>query len=637
MIDIVARSLRLITDGAAKYPVKLPPGMASRHRLCTDMASAVKQLGYGGECGYNQLLYPTEPTTRGLLGFLVEKLPRSEEDAADDVLGANALLNRRILTNLSAWSKQPFVRHCCPNFAPSKDGKGPRAFDRRFRTRAFRSWPLSIEADAPPLPLQVPRNTDLAPSVLERACAGKVAEEALEALALGGDGEDATQASARAATAQQIRDAVSSAALLSNSDGNAGGASGDGAAVKAPTLNELLKDLMEGSDHHSKGAQRGTRFTHATDFGQEVATGAVGSDRLLAPVVASSSAAAASSDRGSEGGAAEVAMSAADAAKAKAENEQRARDADVASLEQGLEATEASLADGARSLALLQGRARQAEAELAAAEQQGSQLEKEVIVKSKTLEMLPKAQEHIVALEGLCAASAQKLMDLGSEWEKHRAPLVATLRAKRDFATTRRARCKAMVAEMQKCRGEMQAMAKEVRGKEDQAALLEDELAKLPQNVNRTLYTYRIMDIISSIAKQKKEIDKIITEVAAVQKEINSTSEKLSRAEVLADEKIFSYAKQEANKKDQQVVSCYRHFGDLRARFDDLVGVIEAVGKREAESSDLSRKTEQLQERVSKNNMARIVADLKQVQEENAGLVQQLRAMKAAAANQPGS
>ena len=51
----------------------------------------------------------------------------------------------------------------------------------------------------------------------------------------------------------------------------------------------------------------------------------------------------------------------------------------------------------------------------------------------------------------------------------------------------------------------------------------------------------------------------------------------------------------------------------------------------------MSRKTEQLQERVSKNNMARIVADLKQVQEENAGLVQQLRAMKAAAANQPGS
>ena len=60
MIDIVARALRLITDGGAKYPVKLPPGMASRHRLCTDMAAAVKALGYGGECGYLEQKYPTK-------------------------------------------------------------------------------------------------------------------------------------------------------------------------------------------------------------------------------------------------------------------------------------------------------------------------------------------------------------------------------------------------------------------------------------------------------------------------------------------------------------------------------------------------------------------------------------------------
>jgi chromosome segregation ATPase len=325
------------------------------------------------------------------------------------------------------------------------------------------------------------------------------------------------------------------------------------------------------------------------------------------------------------------ALSAAEAAKLKADAEQRARDAEVASLEQQLAATEAEVGGGARALGLLQDRARQADAELAAADHQALHLDRDVAVKAKTLEMLPLAAQHIAQLQGVCAASAQKLQDLGGEWEKHRAPLVASLRAKRDFATSRRARCKAMVAEMQKCRVEMQAMAKEVRAKEDQAAQLEDELAKLPQNVNRTLYTYRIMDIIGSIAKQKKEIDKIIAEVAAVQKDINATGEKLSRAEVLADEKIFSYAKQEAHKKDQQVVSCYRHFGDLRARFDDLVGVIEAVGKREADSRDLSRKTEQLAERVSKNNTARIVEDLRQVQQENAGLVQQLRALKAAA------
>ena len=38
--------------------------MAARHRLCTEMANKVKSIGYNGECGYNQLLYPSEATTR---------------------------------------------------------------------------------------------------------------------------------------------------------------------------------------------------------------------------------------------------------------------------------------------------------------------------------------------------------------------------------------------------------------------------------------------------------------------------------------------------------------------------------------------------------------------------------------------
>ena len=53
----------------------------------------------------------------------------------------------------------------------------------------------------------------------------------------------------------------------------------------------------------------------------------------------------------------------------------------------------------------------------------------------------------------------------------------------------------------------------EVRSKEAQAKALREEESKLPRDVNRTLYTYRIMDIIASVAKQKREIHKIIREI----------------------------------------------------------------------------------------------------------------------------
>jgi coiled-coil domain-containing protein 22 len=268
------------------------------------------------------------------------------------------------------------------------------------------------------------------------------------------------------------------------------------------------------------------------------------------------------------------------------------------------------------------------EAELTARETELASLEKEVIVKTKTLEMLPKAGENAEKLQQVVNGSARKLEELGIEWEKHRLPLISQLRTKRDSASGRKARCKAMVEEMKKCRVEMQAMANEVRVKEEAMKLLSEELAKMPKNVNRTLYTYRIMDIISSIAKQKKEIDKIILEIANVQKDINATGEKLHRAEALADEKIFSTAKLEANKKDAAMVDAYRHFSDIRAKFDELVTCISDIGKRETDARNLETKTEQLAERVSKNNTERILNDLKQVQEENAGLVNQIRSLK---------
>lgn len=254
---------------------------------------------------------------------------------------------------------------------------------------------------------------------------------------------------------------------------------------------------------------------------------------------------------------------------------------------------------------------------------------KEVLIKTKTLEMLPKAGENAEKLQQVVNASAKKLEDLGTEWEKHRLPLITQLRSKRDGASDRKAKCKLMVEEMKKCRVEMQAMANEVRVKEEAMKLLSEELAKMPKNVNRTLYTYRIMDIISSIAKQKKEINKIISEIANVQKDINATGEKLHRAEALADEKIFSTAKLEANKKDTAMVEAYRHFSDIRAKFDELVTCISDIGKREHDARTLETKTEQLAERVSKNNTERILTDLAQVQEENAGLVSQIRALKA--------
>jgi hypothetical protein len=52
-----------------------------------------------------------------------------------------------------------------------------------------------------------------------------------------------------------------------------------------------------------------------------------------------------------------------------------------------------------------------------------------------------------------------------------------------------------------RCREEMVAMMQELKDKQEKSQVLLEEVSKLPRNINRTMYTYRIMDIIASIGR----------------------------------------------------------------------------------------------------------------------------------------
>ena len=119
VVDVVAKSLFLISEGEMKFSSKLPPNVASRHRICTNMAAKVKELGFVGTMGYNQLLYPSESEIKDLIFWLVQKLPRTEEDSAEEALGANALLNKRITDALKTWVGSTWKLPFCTKGTPA--------------------------------------------------------------------------------------------------------------------------------------------------------------------------------------------------------------------------------------------------------------------------------------------------------------------------------------------------------------------------------------------------------------------------------------------------------------------------------------------------------------------------------------
>lgn len=602
LVSIVARSVMLIDAAEERegrqLPQRLPSGAASRHRLCTQIAARLKELGFEGEIGYNQLLYPNESSTRAVLTWLVDRLPRTDEEggAAQEALDASTALRQRMAESIGKWTRNNW-RLLTVRGTPSSEQR-------------WQSWTLGPDFSKTPLvSRQVPSGADMLPSLLELATVNAIATARAEAAALDVDLlDDAGE-----------RDTVQAATIDARLMGPVSQVDfGWGKRDAMPSLRNMLQSLESaagGTERAEGGSSQLGRLAHAAWFkhGDDVAS-------QRAEVKATDEAVPDAMPAGEDDSSVQESSPVQETSVVS----RLTQELEKLGEEYQIERRKAGRSESEREHA--ERRAVEVVAELEAARKAKSSLEHDYVVRRKTLEMLPESATAIAKLREICAASQQRLAELEAEWERHRTPLERKIAEKRTERTRRRARARSMVDEMKRCRAEMQQMVLDVADKDERAKLLEAEYAKMPKNVNRTLYTYRIMDIIGSIAKQKTEIRKIIEDIRVVQKNNNKTGEVLRRTEAVADESVYSLVN--AQKSDPAMVQSYRYLTDLRQLFETLVDIISETGSKDREARDYEAKRKQLQSRVDANNLKRILDDLQQVRTENENILLQLKASR---------
>jgi len=251
-----------------------------------------------------------ENQTRELLKWLVDKLPRSEEEGAQEALGANALMNRRIVQSLKEWKSKPWKLQFC--------SKGT-VLRNVYETRQFRTIPGLLEKRGPDgaqmKTMQVFQQAaeskiSVESSLFERHALEQVADVAYalrlerdfaEAeLAAAEDDNDGHESGAAGGTAESKRGENKNtigaltqkdirAAVQKAAKGTSGsGAEGDFAATsggnddaalssssarlakklqQGQSLQETIQDIINGTpsglQHGAAAGDRGTRFSHA--------------------------------------------------------------------------------------------------------------------------------------------------------------------------------------------------------------------------------------------------------------------------------------------------------------------------------------------------------------------------------------
>ncbi|XP_059766063.1 coiled-coil domain-containing protein 22 isoform X2 [Balaenoptera ricei] len=217
-------------------------------------------------------------------------------------------------------------------------------------------------------------------------------------------------------------------------------------------------------------------------------------------------------------------------------------------------------------------------------------------------------------------SSAQRVIHLAGQWEKHRVPLLAEYRHLRKLQDCRELESSRRLAEIQELHQSVRAAAEEARRKEDVYKQLMSELETLPRDVSRLAYTQRILEIVGNIRKQKEEITKILSDTKELQKEINSLSGKLDRTFAVTDELVFKDAK-----KDDAVRKAYKYLAALHENCSQLIQTIEDTGTILREVRDLEEQIETEMGKKTLSNLEKIREDYRALRQENAGLLGRVR------------
>nr|XP_049696736.1 coiled-coil domain-containing protein 22 [Helicoverpa armigera] len=177
-----------------------------------------------------------------------------------------------------------------------------------------------------------------------------------------------------------------------------------------------------------------------------------------------------------------------------------------------------------------------------------------------------------------------------------------------NLTESERSRCRKILSTLKET---AKALKEEHDKKEILGNQLKESYAKLRGGNKRSIYTKRILEIISNVDKQNMEIKKILDDTRQLQKEINSLEGQLDRCFSIADETLFRDAK-----KDDQAKKAYKLLALLHSECNTIVSLVNDTGTLARDIVDLEENIQTETAKRTEDTLRKIQLDLAKIQEE---------------------
>ncbi|CAK8697465.1 unnamed protein product [Clavelina lepadiformis] len=601
--DVIEASVKCIRTINPDFKMShiMPPGMSARFRVGSAIAQACQNVGYRDSIGYETFLYSSESDIRKIFMFLVEKLPR-KEGVKEDEVEATSVLKRRI--------GQVLREQCGTLWMPAyckEDQKSVQFITENVHVPAF-SKKNKIDADKTLFIYeQISHHDRLVPSILELNANGlaqssavliqkevsgkKVLKESFQwkqrclvpdDLSLSSSFDEVIQVvSGQSKQSKQSRFAHAKKLQFTSTEPTFQNVS----AVR-PSVPKKPKHLSR-----ERTNDNATKLESSTLLPEEMAT----TREIVEEQVE-------------------------DGKEITVETEEERFEREENELKEVISQADQQQESNRDEIRNVEAKIKQMKLEIGELDSTIDEEKQQINLKEKTVHLLPNAEENIEKLKALVEKNSQRLIGLGKLWEERRVPLIEEIRELKQRGSASQVDTESKLEEIKTLRKRMKEASEETKKKEQLMKQLTTELESMKRDVSRQSYTKRILEIVSSIHKQQLQIQRVIADTRAVQKQINQMRGRIDRTFTAADEIIFKDAK-----KDVNVKQAYKYLVSLHDNCNALIQTVEATGAIMREIRDLEDQINAETKKNAEENLAKIMKDFKEMKKENAILMKQLK------------
>nr|CAG4710960.1 unnamed protein product [Naegleria fowleri] len=646
--------LRAISRGNGRepedFPEELPAEISTCFRTCNALTQSIKEYGFRGNIAFDQFLYPNEMVTRQILSWLVEQAQSFITEQQKDITNEEATKRQTVQARMNSvlsffvnstwtvknqngtkkvsidvtsatkswdnervrWESTPVNTQSSMNaFLLSSLDKGDfsevtkgtavmESLKSSFRVGGNSNDDLCekhallyYKSFGPYLSEQIPAKDQLASTVFEENAREilihKQREDEWNEL---GIDSGLTREEYFKQKNQKIEMTISE--VLRGGSGRSGveddGSNNDG---DLPSLSDLLQSLKNNRNNEVNSSTFAKRKLFENDT--DVTKNLLSSNPL------------ASKDKND--------ASIEEEKKRKEEERQK----ELEEMQAMLDKVNSRIDQIQNNRESLLAQVKQTEEAISEEKQRKKKLEEEFTVAKTTAVILQDKEKNIKQLETVTSQGAQRLLNLATEWEQHRKPLIERYRALKEKMKEQKNEYKDLINVSKELRDQMNELIHSIRQKEELISKKKQEYEDMPKETDRTTYVTRILDVVKNIEKQNEEISKVLKQSRELNETVTEISAKVSRTFQENEENIFKEAQ-----KDPEYKQLYKDLVEIRSLFEALIESVQQNGKALNTIRDLENQIATISERNDTLNIEKVTTDLQMIQNENMKLQQQL-------------